>query len=257
MRGCQRVGAGGEAGEKLPGGLQLDRAVVPGAERARLVLLVVQCGHELDHRVERRLCAALALVGAVYGPVAVVERGIFRPGDYLGFAERLRQQPNRQRRQTHVIHLRLAVEGLLVAGGGVRKVALERDAPLLRDLQAQLGLEHVDGDAGAALHALVLEFELTLDRAFVGAGELEQTGVAQHVEIRRYRREEQVLLGGIQGDLGDRLTDLRRCEGGRRAEPVEHGLGDRERGTLPPYGQRAAAIATRARAVGNLPPEVG
>jgi hypothetical protein len=61
-------------------------------------------------------------------------------------------------------------EDLDVTGCRIGEPALEADPALLRELQPRLRLQHVDGDAGAALHPLVLQVELTHDRPLAVAG---------------------------------------------------------------------------------------
>jgi hypothetical protein len=108
---------------------------------------------------------------------------LINPAASSGRMASRRLQPQLRRPQpTHA--LQQAVDGELnVARGLLREAgretvinepAFEADAALLRERQPRLRLQHVDGDAGAALHPLVLQVELPHDRPLAVAGQRHQ-----------------------------------------------------------------------------------
>ena len=89
---------------------------------------------------------------------------------------------HRGHRVRHRVDVRHAVKGLGVAADGILQGAFESDPALLGHLQAGFGLQDIDGDARAALDALILQIELLLDGGFVLARQFDQPLLPQHVE---------------------------------------------------------------------------
>jgi hypothetical protein len=116
-------------------------------------------------------------------------------------------------------------EHLGVSANRVLEPAFEVDAAFLGDLEARLGLQHVDRDARPPLDPFVLEVELDLDGVLVRLRQLDEALLAQHVDVCGDTLEQRVLPGALGREAGDQRIDARRLGARRGDEPVEQVLG--------------------------------
>ena len=145
-------------------------------------------------------------------------------------------------------------EDLDVAGRRVREPPLEADPALLRELQPRLRLQHVDGNAGAALHPLVLQIELPHDRPLAIAGKRHQPTLSQHLDIGVDPLEQHVLPHAFEGEPGHLQVEPRRAHLRGSGKAVEHVLREPRAGDLGNRSPGAAALALQHRAVDVLRP---